>query len=129
MDEYVGIPFLENGTNRNGLDCYRLVVLIYREKLGIELQDFVGVFVGDTLASMRKVARLMRSEKQKWQKVEKPQRYDVVLFRSGAMAYHVGIVVDHKRMLHISDGIDSTIDEYTGIEWRNRVEGFYRYSG
>jgi len=43
------------------------------------------------------------------------------------MVYHVGLVIDRKRMLHVMEGINSTIEEFTGIQWKKKVEGFYRY--
>lgn len=128
-NDYVGIPFQKNGSDRNGTDCWRLIVMVYREKLGIELPDFAGIYVDGSLASLVKVSRKIRDEKQAWQRVDKPQPYDVILLRTGDMVYHVGLVIDHKRMLHVLEGIDSTIEEFTGLQWQQRVEGFYRHKG
>ena len=128
-NDYVGIPFQKNGSDRNGIDCWRLVVLVYRERLGIELSDFAGIYVDGSLASLMKVSRKIRDEKQAWQRVDKPQPYDVILLRTGDMVYHVGLVIDRKRMLHVLEGIDSTIEEFTGLQWQQRVEGFYRHKG
>ena len=128
-NDYVGIPFQKNGSDRNGTDCWRLIVMVYREKLGIELPDFDGIYVDGSLASLMKVSRKIRDEKQAWQRVDKPQPYDVILLRTGDMVYHVGLVIDRKRMLHVLEGIDSTIEEFTGLQWQQRVEGFYRHKG
>lgn len=128
-DDYIGIPFQKNRGDRQGCDCWRLIVMVYREKLGIELPDFAGIYVDGSLASLVKVSRKIRDEKQAWQKVDKPQPYDVILLRTGDMVYHVGLVIDHKRMLHVLEGIDSTIEEFTGLQWQQRVEGFYRHKG
>ena len=56
-NDYVGIPFQKNGSDRNGTDCWRLIVMVYREKLGIELPDFADVFIDGSLASLVKVSR------------------------------------------------------------------------
>ena len=53
--------------------------------------------------------------------------YDIILLRTGNMIYHVGLVIDKKRMLHVMEGINSTIEEFTGIQWKQKVEGFYRW--
>jgi cell wall-associated NlpC family hydrolase len=129
MEEYIGIPFQKNGSDRNGIDCWRLIVLVYRERLGIDLPDFAGVYVDGSLASLKKVSRMIRDEKQAWQRVDRPLPYDVILLRTGDMVYHVGLVIDRKRMLHVMEGIDSTIEEFTGLQWRQKVEGYYRYKG
>ena len=101
--------------------------MVYRERLGIDLPDFAGVFVDGSLASLKKVSRMIRDGKETWQKVEKPLPFDVILLRTGSMVYHVGLVIDRKRMLHVMEGINSTIEEFTGIQWKKKVEGFYRY--
>ena len=127
ITEYIDIPFLDNGKDRNGLDCWRLVVMFYREKLGIDLPDFSGIYVDGTLASLKKVTRIIRENKKKWQQVKKPQPYDVILIRTGSMVYHAGIVVGRRTMLHIMEGVNSTVEEFTGLMWKDKVEGFYRY--
>ena len=127
MLEYIGIPFLEDGNTRAGCDCYRLVVMVYKDKLGIDLPDFAGIFVDGSLASLKKVTRHIRETKKTWQKVDKPAPFDVILLRTGNMVYHVGVVVGRRSMLHIDEGINSVIEEFTCIEWKHKVEGFYHY--
>jgi len=129
VNDYIGIPFGKNGNTREGLDCWRLVVMIYKERLGIDLPDFSGIYVDGSLTSLKKVTRIIREGKKEWKKVDKPISYDVVLIRTGNMLYHSGIVVDKKRMLHVMEGIDTTIEEFTSLQWQNKVEGFYRYNG
>lgn len=129
MDDYIGIPFRPNGTDRSGCDCWRLVVMVYREKLGIDLPDFAGVYVDDSLASLKRVTRTIRDAKERWKKVDKPMSFDVILLRTGGMAYHVGVVVGRRTMLHIMEGINSTVEMFTSLQWKDRIEGFYRYAG
>jgi len=126
-DDYIEIPFLPDGRDRNGCDCWGLVCLVYREKLGIELPEYKGVFEAQTIAQLKNVARVMEREKESWVRVEKPHEFDVVMIRSGAYAWHVGIVIDRRRMLHVMSGINSTVEEYTGMDWKNRIEEFRRY--
>ena len=129
ITKYIDIPFLNCGKDRAGCDCWRLVVMVYKEQLGIDLPDFAGIYVDGTLASLKKVTRIIRENKKKWQQVEKPQLYDVILLRTGSMVYHAGVVVGRRTMLHIMEGIDSTVEEFTGLMWKDKIEGFYRYAG
>jgi cell wall-associated NlpC family hydrolase len=126
-DDFIEIPFKPDGRDRNGCDCWGLVCLVYREKLGIELPEYKGVFEAQTIAQLKNVARVMEREKESWVRVEKPHEFDVVMIRSGAYAWHVGIVIDRRRMLHVMSGINSTVEEYTGMDWKNRIEEFRRY--
>lgn len=43
LNEYIGIPYVGEGRSRDGLDCYGLVLLIYKDHFGIELPDWSGV--------------------------------------------------------------------------------------
>jgi len=127
MDKYIGIPFLRGGNTRKGCDCYRLVVMVYKDKLDIDLPDFSGLFVDSSQASLLKVSRQIRDTKKIWQKVEKPKPFDVILLRTGDMVYHIGIVAGKRTMLHILEGVDSVIEEFTSLQWEDRIEGFYRH--
>jgi len=127
-DTYIGIPFKKNGFDRSGCDCWRLVIMVYRDELGIDLPGFDGIYVDETLASLKKVTRHIRETKEQWKKVTKPKTFDVILLRTGSMVYHVGVVVGKRTMLHVTEGIDSTIEEFTGIQWKDKIEGFYRYA-
>jgi len=46
FDEYIGIPYLKDGNDRNGIDCWRLYVMVCREIMGIELPELRGIFFG-----------------------------------------------------------------------------------
>jgi len=127
IKNYIGIPFLKNGNDREGCDCWKLIVMVYREQLGIDLPDYAEIFVTDSLASLRRVARTMKEERLKWRQVQTPIPYDVILLRVNGLVCHAGLVIDRRRMLHIMDGTDSTVEEFTGLQWKQRVEGFYRW--
>jgi cell wall-associated NlpC family hydrolase len=127
IKNYIGIPFLKNGNDREGCDCWKLIVMVYREQLGIDLPDYAEIFVDDSLASLRRVARTMKEERLKWRQVQTPIPYDVILLRIDGLVCHAGLVIDRRRMLHIMDGTDSTVEEFTGLQWKQRVEGFYRW--
>ena len=128
-DSYIEIPFEPDGRDRNGLDCYGLVCLVYRECLNITLPDYVGIFTDQSFATLKKVACVMAEGREKWTKVDTPQPFDMVMLRTGKRQWHVGIVIDRSRMLHIMSGINSCIEQYTGLHWKNRVVEFRRWPG
>ena len=127
FNNYIGIPFLADGNDREGCDCWGLAVLIYKEQLNIDLPVFAGMFVDGSLASLIRVTKHIRKIKKTWLKVNEPAPYDIILLRTGNMIYHVGVVIDKKQMLHVMEGINSTIEEFIGLQWKQKVEGFYRW--
>jgi len=127
MIEYIGIPFLKDGATREGLDCWRLVVMVYKDRLNIDLPACSGIFADKSLASLKRISRLIKETKKQWTEVKKPAPYDVVLLRTSS--FHVGLVTGRRTMLHISEEINSTIEEFTSLQWKDKVEGFYHYAG
>jgi cell wall-associated NlpC family hydrolase len=127
FDEYIGIPFVSCGTSKEGCDCWRLICLVYRERLSINLPEFTQFDAPKTKAELIKVTRAFKENKVKWIKVNDPKPYDVILLRTGSMLYHSGLVIGRDRMIHIDRGINSTIEKYTSRIWKDKIEGFYRY--
>ena len=128
-DKYIGIPFKKNGNDLTGLDCWRLVVKVYENELNIKLPERAGVYPDTSDDSQREVCRQINEEKEKWQIVTTPKPFDVVLLRMGKWIIHCGIIVNKSQMMHTSEGINVSIESYTGMDWKNRVEGYYRYAG
>lgn len=118
---YVGLPFAENGRDASGLDCWGLVRLVYRERLGIELPSYGEVEARDLLAVSRTITA--DSRVGPWHQVGpgEDREFDVVLLRhrvytegapSRRLPNHCGVVVAPGLLLHVKAGIDSHIVAY-----------------
>ena len=124
VSEYVGLPYAPVGRGPV-YDCYGLIQLVYRERLGIELQEQTGYV--DTLCP--ETAALLEAGKRDWRQVDTPSPWDVVLFRVDGMPNHIGLVIAPGWMLHTTRAKQSCIENYTRPQWRSRIEGFYSYAG
>lgn len=128
-DVYKNIPFKFDGREIDGLDCWGIVKMVYRDQLGIDLPNFNGALSDNSRETLRKVAAIAAEERKRWSKVDRPKEFDVVLMSpTGGDPYHVGVMVDRRNMLHVMEGCNSTIERVDGMRWKNRVEGFYRYA-
>jgi cell wall-associated NlpC family hydrolase len=129
FDRYVGIPYSDKGRD-GALDCWGLLVKVYREQLGIELPSYSDRYV--TTADRDALDRLIRGElEEPWRAVAPGDEmgFDAVLMREGRFVRHVGLVTEPGRLLHISpDGICSAIERYRDGLLKNRIAGFYRHS-
>ena len=128
IGDYVGLPFAPRGRTREGVDCWGLVVLVYRQILWLDLPSYDDRYT--TLDSAERVDRaaIIAGERGAWYEVEAPQAFDVVLFTLGELAAHVGLVVDDGRMLHIQRGACSVIERYDTPKWQPRLAGCFRHA-
>ncbi len=124
INSYVGLPFLDGGRTREGVDCWGLVRLIYDQERCLYLRDYSHDY--DSVLS-EKVEELVRQEKGRWMNVQNPQEFDVVAFNVFGRPTHVGIVVGTGQFLHSPEGDFTRVERFTDRVWKRRVEGFYRY--
>ena len=99
LSQYVGLPYVERGRDRSGVDCWGLPVLAYRELLGIELPHYVDAPCIEERAELDTLIASQR-EAGPWRTVERPQALDVALMRVGGYVSHVGLWDGHGRVLH-----------------------------
>lgn len=125
IEKYLTIPFKDRGRDWNGVDCWGLVHLFYKEEFGINLPPYLDV--NEKWNQVGQIAAVMGVEKNKWKRVETPTLGDLVLFNITGMPVHVGIVLDKQLMLHALDKVGVSIEPYRTLKWGTRIEGFYRY--
>ena len=124
---YVGIPFTEKGYTRLGCNCWGLIRLWLIEQRGYNIPSYEDYYSDTNDSKGAKKILKSSSSSGDWLKVDTEEPGDVVLLRIKNMPWHVGIVAPKKKMLHIERGLDSIIEPYKGLKWRNRILGFYRY--
>lgn len=124
-NEYIGIPYVEKGRDRTGLDCWGLVRLVYQEQYNIEIPSFVNDYESDDSS---RISELIAIGKENWSKVTQPAIGDVILLRLNGLHMHVGVVISPNQFLHVREGHDSVIERFDTGTWRHRVGGFYKYT-
>ena len=67
FNSYVGLPWREHGRDRDGVDCWGVLRLIYLERLGIELPSYHSQY--STRADAVEVSRLLSAGVASWQPV------------------------------------------------------------
>lgn len=101
---YVGIPF-------SRLHCWGLVALVYADH-GVELPSYGEIGAKELLAIAHTVSR--ESAGEPWQPATEPYRkLDVVVMKrlseTGKAPVHVGVMLDARRMLHVTEAAASHI--------------------
>lgn len=127
FDRFVGIPYLDRGRGIDGLDCWGLLHLCYRELRGIELPSYSSRYVSGS--DRKAMDRLIVGELDAWEEIStgQEQKFDGVLMREGRFIRHIGIITTPGMLLHVEAGETSRIERYRSGIFANRIVGFYRY--
>jgi hypothetical protein len=126
---YVGLPHLDHGRTREGVDCWGLLRLVYAEEFGIDLPDYLSRCPG--LTERAELSALIGAERDAggWQDVDRIAPGDALLFRIGPYATHIAVAISPLRMLHVAAGSRSVIERIASPQWRRRLVGIYRHGG
>lgn len=127
-DEYIRIPFKERGRSRDGADCWGLALLIFHDKLGIDLPPLIGY--ADTKDRVR-ITDIIKTESLTWDFIAPgdEKAFDIAVFKMLGQPMHVGVVIEPGLMLHCERGKGTYLTYYNKEnQWDRRLEGFFRYA-
>lgn len=125
-ERYLGLPYAPQGRSLAGLDCWGLVFLVL-PTFGRPVPSYAGEYA--SAEERQEIAGLIDGAKPQWQRVDDAQALDLVTFRRGRHESHIGIVVRHGHMLHITQDKPSCIERYDAGYWANRLTGIWRHMG
>lgn len=96
INDYLLNKHTPNGRKYPFLDCWGLIVDVYREMLGITLNEYTDLSQAD-------MSKALMYERQagRFIEVDEPRDYDVIAFFIGGRLFHVGIWLKGK-ILHTS---------------------------
>lgn len=135
VEGYVGLPFKERGRAMDGADCYGLVRLVWEREFGIILPAWIDESWAEAendAAGRKRVAAALATlgyAAGDWIALGAGEEGagDGVLLRMLGFPIHVGLVVAPGWMLHCERGLDSALERYDSLRWRNRLVGFWRH--
>jgi len=125
IEKYLGIPFKHRGRDLRGLDCYGLIINVYRD-LGYELFDIEEDY--DESWAWKERSLFLENYHKQWKRIERPSLYDVVLFSNlNGIAIHAGLVLNNNRFIHCKRKTGVIISRLGELFWWQKIEGFYRF--
>ena len=127
ITQYLGIPYLHEGRDRNGLDCYGLVCMFYRENFDTILPDY-------TYNQNWQEDGLTIIQDEYWKmfdKIETSIKYCAVTFRmfGSYIERHIGIMLDDISFMHVPINGGVCIEKLTNRVWGRQRGSFYKLSG
>lgn len=121
---YVGIPFLDKGRDRAGIDCWGLAKLIYQEELSIILPTFDGYSDGSDPSQIEPLTTMGLADL--WEEVDNPREFDGIVIRLAGHPVHIGVMINPGEFIHSLKGRDVAIDRVENMIWKKRIHGIYR---
>lgn len=121
LTQYIGIPFKFGGRDRNNLDCYGLVMLLYKEIRNTEIPDVISP------TYLNEIQDLVNIEKAKWEPCELEEGC-VLVFNVMGYGSHVAYYLGEDRMIHTWEGSGGVMIERISFSWKNRLVGCYKWN-
>lgn len=123
INKYLGIPYKHGGRTRLGLDCYGLIIAIYKD-LGFTLFDIEHY---DKNWSVNGKNYMLENYHRQWRETDNPQFLDVVVLRNSiGILNHGGVMLSGNRFLHCCKA-GTTISSLETPMWKKRFVGFYQF--
>jgi hypothetical protein len=125
FDKYIGLKYKEKGRDTDGIDCYGLVRLVYKNEYDIDLPSFSEEYTSD---DDQRLQELISQYKEGWEEVQTPEEGCIVLFKVMGFESHMGVCVDSQNFLHVREGLDSVLEPFSTPRWKKRIVGYFKYS-
>jgi cell wall-associated NlpC family hydrolase len=124
---YIGLPYVDKGRTREGVDCWGLVRLVLADVFHVNLPDYSGAYRdGDDWGGIAHAVRAGLAEGP-WVKTQQPRAGDLLILKIADRPWHCGVMLSSTRFLHAKPG-DSVVHEPLDTpRWSNRIEGIYRH--
>lgn len=127
MTHYVGIPYLNHGRTREGLDCWGLVYLHHLDR-GLNLPSLSSEYPDATGRDRDLISLLIRDNIGLFQSVDEARRGDVILFNFMGSPSHISICDGGTWMLNADALIGVHREQFNTPRWQSRFIGFYRFN-
>jgi cell wall-associated NlpC family hydrolase len=124
VKKYLGIPFKHRGRDLSGLDCYGLIINIFKDA-GIKLFDIEEEYSEEWAWKGRNL--FLENAYREWQQVEQPKFLDIVGFvNSKGVVNHAGVMLTATKFIHTCKA-GTVISLLNIYKKKNRISGFYRH--
>ncbi len=123
-NKYIGIPYKDKGRDLDGIDCWGLVRLVYKQEYNISLPSFSDEYIQQ---DVDRIQDLISQYKEGWEPLDSPEEGCVVLFRVLGTESHIGVAVNSTHFLHAREGQDSAVESFSSPHWNKRIIGYFKY--
>jgi cell wall-associated NlpC family hydrolase len=114
--QYVGVPYLINGRDRDGWDCWGLVLAVFREQRGVDLPDWRVEKTSNKRDEIAEAIRAIGDAVEREQtfgrahRLAGPVDFSIAVVERNGRPNHVGVIVEGG-VLHCSHKTGGTVFE------------------
>lgn len=127
VKKYLGIPYKHQGRSLKGLDCWGLMMLIYKD-LGLDVFDIHDDY--DLRWARKGKNYFMENYWRGWDKTDNPLPYDIVLMKNkSGIISHCGMVLLGDVFIHALLNTGVVISSLYDKRYSDSIEGYYRPRG
>jgi len=122
--KYLGIPYVHEGVDWNGADCYGIIILFYKNEFDITVPHYK--YNEDW--ELHDYKYIEQEYHKLWDKIEFPLKYCVATFKflGRHTEHHMGIMLNDMEFLHIPLKQACVVDKLSNRLWKRSLSGFYR---
>jgi cell wall-associated NlpC family hydrolase len=120
VKDLIGIPYKPHGRDKNGMDCYGIVIEVLRRK-GITVAD---VFYPDTALETNKYVLQILVNSIPNTRLEIPEEGAVVEILVYGQPSHVGVCLGDGTFIHALKRIGVVIEPLS--RYQHKIKGYYR---
>lgn len=125
-EPYVGIPYLDKGRDRAGIDCWGIVRLVLGEVFHVDLPSYAETYRdGDDWQAIGDAVRAGLLDG--WERTEQPRGGDLLVLSIAKRPWHCALMLDSLHFLHANPGDSTVIERLDTPRWARRIEGIYRH--
>jgi cell wall-associated NlpC family hydrolase len=125
LADFVGIPYKPHGIPPEAADCWSLV----RDYAQEALDQHWPPYMYDAHTYMSDARRIIAQEMLEpggcWERVDKPQHGDLLIFKLKGFPTHCAVYLEKDQILHTMHGRNSTVEPLDN--WRENLVVIYRW--
>lgn len=131
--KYINLPYKELGRTSSGIDCYGLITLIFKEKLGVILPDFTElIYDKERYAVTKQEDHILYNIGLRWKEVTNPKEFDILVFNDSKeldLSKHVGLFIGDDKFIHSLRRSSSVITKLDNMFWKSKLSAILRWNG
>jgi cell wall-associated NlpC family hydrolase len=119
-DDLIGVPFVYGGRDKQGLDCFGLVMEMLRRD-GLNPCDYGWDNEPAAIEAM-----MLSARESHWREIPFQPRA-LLLFRTGRFVRHVAYTLSYSHFIHCWERSGGVVVEDFNEDWKRRLVGCYEY--